>query len=98
MITEVARIDVRPGSEEAFEQAVAEAIPVFLDAAGCRGIALHRVVEHPRRYRLVVCWESVEHHTVTFRASGGFRQWRALAGPHFATPPEVEHTYTVLSG
>ncbi|MGV9347404.1 antibiotic biosynthesis monooxygenase family protein [Streptomyces spiralis] len=98
MITEVARIDVLPSSEEAFEHAVAQAFPLFLDAAGCHGVELHRVVEHPRRYRLVVRWESVEHHTVTFRASDGFRRWRALAGPHFAAPPEVEHTCTVLSG
>jgi quinol monooxygenase YgiN len=98
VITEVARIDVRPGGEEAFEQAVAQALHVFLEAPGCHGVELHRVVEHPRRYRLVVRWESVEHHTVTFRASDGFRRWRALAGPHFAAPPEVEHTRAVLSG
>lgn len=69
-----------------------------LAAESCHGVELHRVVEHPRRCRLVVRWESVEHHTVTFRASDGFHRWRALAGPHFAAPPEVEHTCTVLSG
>ncbi|WP_316744357.1 hypothetical protein [Streptomyces sp. MK7] len=41
-------------------------------------------------------WESIEHHTVTFPASDGFRRWLALAGTCFATPPGVEHTRTVL--
>jgi hypothetical protein len=33
---------------------------------------------------------------VDFRESADFQEWRALAGPHFASPPEVEHTNTVL--
>ncbi|MEU6114091.1 antibiotic biosynthesis monooxygenase family protein [Streptomyces sp. NPDC047117] len=97
MVTEIARIEIRPGQEKAFEQAVSEAVPVFLAADGCEGIDLHRSVEHPTRYRLVVQWETVEHHTVTFRASEGFARWRALVGPHFAAPPEVEHVYSVLT-
>jgi hypothetical protein len=45
----------------------------------------------------MVRWETVEHHTVTFRASEGFARWQALAGPHFAAPPQVEHVYSVLA-
>ncbi|GAA2310780.1 antibiotic biosynthesis monooxygenase [Streptomyces kunmingensis] len=97
MITEIAQIDVLPGHEDDFEKAVAEARPHFLDADGCHGIDLHRSLEHPTRYRLMVRWETVEHHTVTFRASDGFARWRALAGPHFATPPRVEHVVSVLA-
>jgi hypothetical protein len=26
-----------------------------------------------------------------------FAEWRALVGPHFAAPPEVEHTDMVVS-
>jgi len=33
----------------------------------------------------------VEDHTVGFRESELFVQWRALIGPFFANPPEVEH-------
>ncbi|MEW2574002.1 antibiotic biosynthesis monooxygenase family protein [Streptomyces sp. NPDC047070] len=97
MITEVAQIDVLPGHEEQFEQAVGEAVPLFLGAAGCEGIDLQRSTEHPSRYRLMVQWETVEHHTHTFRRSAGFKRWRALAGPHFADPPQVEHLYSVLA-
>ncbi|MFK0120359.1 antibiotic biosynthesis monooxygenase family protein [Streptomyces sp. NPDC090994] len=97
MITEIAQIEVEPGHEEQFEEAVAQARPHFLAADGCHGVDLHRSVEHPSRYRLMVRWETVEHHTVTFRSSEGFARWRALAGPHFAAPPQVEHVHSVLA-
>ncbi|MCM1943569.1 antibiotic biosynthesis monooxygenase [Streptomyces sp. G3] len=97
MITEIARIEIHPGQEREFETAVAKALPHFLAADGCDGVDLHRSVEHPSRYRLMVRWETVEHHTVTFRNSEGFAKWRALAGPHFAAPPQVEHVHSVLA-
>ncbi|MEU5029559.1 antibiotic biosynthesis monooxygenase family protein [Streptomyces milbemycinicus] len=97
MITEIAQIEVRPGSEEEFEKAVAEAVPLFLAADGCEGIDLTRSVEEPSRYRLMVRWETVEHHTVTFRQSDAFTRWRALAGPYFAAAPQVEHVRSVLA-
>ncbi|MGI5397248.1 antibiotic biosynthesis monooxygenase family protein [Streptomyces sp. CA-251251] len=97
MITEIAQIEILPGQEEDFEKAVTQALPFFLAADGCDGVDLQRSVERPSRYRLVVRWETVEHHTVTFRASDGFARWRALAGPHFAASPQVEHVYSVLT-
>jgi hypothetical protein len=42
-------------------------------------------------------WETLENHTVDFRGSEDFTAWRALVGPYFAAPPEVEHTETVLT-
>ncbi|WP_225634619.1 antibiotic biosynthesis monooxygenase family protein [Streptomyces solaniscabiei] len=97
MITEIAQIEVRPGHEEDFEKAYTQAIPVFLAADGCHGIDLHRSIEHPSRYRLMVRWETVEHHTVTFRKSKGFTRWRELAAPYFAAPPQVEHVCSVTA-
>ncbi len=97
MVTEIAQIEVRPDTEEEFERAVARAVPLFTGAEGCRGIQLHRSAEYPRRYRLMVLWDTVEHHTVTFRGSESFRRWRDLAGPYFAAPPQVEHVYSVLA-
>lgn len=61
-----------------FEAAVAEARPRFLATAGCHGLWLHRVVETPEVYRLIVAWERVEDHMVTFRNSEGFQVWRRL--------------------
>ncbi|MDZ4309809.1 MAG: antibiotic biosynthesis monooxygenase [Cypionkella sp.] len=78
-----------------FEAAVALARPHFLAAAGCLGLSLHRLIETPQVYRLVVIWRSLEYHTVTFRGSEGFQAWRTLAAPFFAHPPVVTHTTTI---
>src|SRR5579864_2679596 len=91
MILEIAQIDVKPGMEAEFESGVAKAGPVFRRAKGCTGMALQRSVEKPARYRLFVKWETVENHTVDFRGSPDFTEWRGLVGHCFASPPEVEH-------
>jgi heme-degrading monooxygenase HmoA len=97
MITEIAQIDVKPGSEKDFEAAVAKARPLVLRAKGGKGVELHRSIEKPQRYRLMVKWETLENHTVDFRGSENFTEWRGLVGQHFASPPEVEHTQKVLT-
>jgi heme-degrading monooxygenase HmoA len=97
MITEIAQIDVKPGTEKDFEAAVAKARPLFLCAKGGRGIELHKSIEKPSRYRLMAKWDTLENHTVDFRGSEDFAAWRGLVGQYFAAPPEVEHTETVLA-
>jgi heme-degrading monooxygenase HmoA len=97
MITEIAQIDVKPGTEKDFEAAVAKARPLFLRAKGGRGIELHKSIEKPSRYRLLAKWDTLENHTVDFRGSEDFTAWRGLVGQYFASPPEVEHTETVLT-
>lgn len=91
MITEIAMLTIDPARAADFEAAIASAAPVFRRAAGCHGMALERVIEEPARYRLLVQWESVEHHMVTFRESPDFQVWRGLAGPFFVAAPVVEH-------
>ena len=97
MITEIAQIEIKPGTEKDYEAAVAKARPLFLNAKGGNGFELHRSVEKPSRYRLLAKWETLENHTVDFRGSAAFTEWRALVGPYFVAPPEVEHTETVLT-
>jgi len=36
-------------------------------------------------------WTSTEAHTVGFRQSAAFADWRAIIGPFFAKAPYVEH-------
>ncbi len=96
MVTEIAQIDVKPGMEAEFEAGVGKAAPLFRRAKGCTGMALERSVEKPGRYRLFVNWATVENHTVDFRGSEDFGEWRKLVGHCFATPPEVEHVHQVL--
>jgi quinol monooxygenase YgiN len=96
MITEIAQIDVKPGTEAEFETGVAKAAPIFKRAKGCRGLEVQRSIEKPGRYRLFIQWDTVENHTVDFRGSADFQEWRKLVGHCFASPPEVEHVRQTL--
>jgi quinol monooxygenase YgiN len=96
MITEIAQIDVKPGMETEFETGVKNAAPVFKRAKGCHGLALERSVEKSSRYRLFVKWATVENHTVDFRGSADFQEWRKHVAHCFASPPEVEHVQQVM--
>lgn len=98
MFWEIAQIDIKPGQEAAFEAAAAQAVPLFRRAKGCQGMRLHRSVENPARYFLVVHWAAVEDHTVHFRGSPDFQEWRRLVGPYFAGTPSVEHTAALSLG
>jgi quinol monooxygenase YgiN len=93
---EIAEITVTEA--EGFEAAVAKAKPHFLAADGCLGLTLHRLVETPEVYRLIVKWRNVEDHMVTFRQSEGFQRWRELAAPFFSKPPIVTHSAEVHLG
>jgi quinol monooxygenase YgiN len=98
MVTEIAQIDVKPGMEAEFESGVKTATPLFQRAKGCTSMALERSVEKPSRYRLFVGWQTVENHTVDFRGSADFQEWRKLVAHCFAAPPEVEHVALAMKG
>lgn len=91
MIIEVAHLKVLPGHGAAFEAAVAKAVDVLAQAKGCLGLHLQRCVESPLEYEAIIRWHTLEDHTVGFRESDLFQEWRALVGPHFDGPPEVKH-------
>ncbi|MEA2830797.1 MAG: hypothetical protein QOF22_1545 [Bradyrhizobium sp.] len=97
MITEIALIDVKPGSEKDFEAAVAKARPLFLRAKGGKGFELHKSIEKPSRYRLLAKWDTLENHTVDFRGYEDLTAWPGQVGQYFASPPDVEHTENVLN-
>lgn len=98
MVHEIADIHIQPEKTQAFIQAVEKAIPQFQQAQGCRSFCLQQGIESPDHFRLVVEWDSVEDHMVTFRNSEGFQIWRALVSEFFVSPPKVAHVETVLDG
>jgi heme-degrading monooxygenase HmoA len=92
MILELADIRIAPGKNAEFEAAIRRgAETVIANAKGFRGYKVNRGVESPERYLLTIYWETLENHTVDFRQSPAFAQWRAIVGPFFAAPPVVEH-------
>jgi quinol monooxygenase YgiN len=95
MINEIVVIAIDPANARAFEAAVAKAAPLFRAAEGCHSMALERGIEDPAQYRLLVEWETMDHHMIGFRGSDAFQQWRALAGVYFAAPVIMSHSATV---
>ena len=91
MILESAILDVKPGQQAAFEAAMKKARPLIAATPGFLGIEVRPCLEKPGRYLLLVRWEKLEDHTVGFRGSARYGEWRALLH-HFYDPfPTVEH-------
>lgn len=91
MILEHAVLPVRPGAEADFEAAFARARPLIAVQPGCRTVSLHRSIETPHEYLLLVAWDSVEAHTEGFRKSPEYEAWRELLHGFYDPFPRVEH-------
>lgn len=92
MILELADIRIHPGQQEQFDAAIQRGLDeVISKAKGFSGFKVNKGIESPERYVLMIFWETLENHTVDFRESPAFLQWRAIVGPFFASPPTVEH-------
>ena len=98
MVLEIAEIRIAPGKQAEFDAAIAHGLDTVLSKSpGYRAHQVHRGVESPERYILMVWWETLGAHTVEFRASPLFAQWRSIVGPFFAEPPRVEHFQPVTA-
>jgi len=96
MILEVAIMDVKPGRESEFENAFGEAQHIIAAMPGYVSHQLQSCLESPGRYLLLVHWETLEDHTVGFRQSPRYREWRQMLH-HFYDPfPEVQHYRVVV--
>ncbi len=92
MILELADIRIQPGRNAEFDAAIVRGVETVISKAkGFRGYEVHKGIESPERYLLTIRWETLENHTVDFRGSAAFAEWRAIVGPYFAAPPQVEH-------
>lgn len=92
MILEHADIRIDPSNASAFEEAILRGVTTVIShAKGFRGYKVNRSIESPGRYLLMIYWDTLEDHTVGFRGSPAFAEWRAIVGPYFAQPPVVEH-------
>jgi len=91
MIVELAHLTIIAGREAEFESVFRTAISAPAASHGYLAHELRRSIESPNRYMLRIEWATLEDHTVGFRGSPAFTQWRAQVGPFFASAPVVEH-------
>ncbi len=91
MILEIATLNVRAGATRDFETAFVQASPIIAGMPGYVSHELQRCLEAGNRYVLLVRWETLEAHTVSFRGSPQYQDWKRLLH-HFYDPfPVVEH-------
>lgn len=91
MILEHALLPVKPGEGSRFEAGFVEAKAIIASVPGFRRLSLSRCLEQPDMYLLLVEWRSLDDHTVGFRESAQYEEWRRLLH-HFYEPfPIVEH-------
>ncbi len=91
MILEVAQIRIKAGQAAPFEAAYRQAQQHLRAAEGYVSHELRRCLEQADQYLLLVHWRRLEDHTVGFRGSRHFQEWRGLIGSFFDGPPSVVH-------
>ena len=97
MVLEHALLDVIPGLEVEFEKAFSRAREIISKSPGFISLRVVRGIERPSSYLLLVEWESLEDHTIGFRQSARYSEWRELLH-HFYDPfPIVEHFVEIQS-
>ena len=91
MILEHALLPVKPGREEEFVAVFGEAKQIISSMAGFRSLSLSRCQERANTFLLLVEWETLEDHTVGFRGSPEYDDWRRLLHDFYDPFPVVEH-------
>jgi len=91
MILEIAILNVIPGKEDEFLKAFSVAKEIISKMGGYISHRLKRCIENTSQFILLVEWEKLTDHTVGFRGSKEYQEWKRLLH-HFYEPfPTVEH-------
>ncbi|CAM5714312.1 antibiotic biosynthesis monooxygenase [Niallia circulans] len=91
MILEAVLLQVKEGMEAKYEEAFREASKIISSMNGYISHELQQCLEVKGKYLLLVQWETLEDHTVGFRQSNEYQEWKKQLH-HFYDPfPTVEH-------
>ncbi|MBD3842679.1 MAG: antibiotic biosynthesis monooxygenase [Campylobacterales bacterium] len=91
MILEAVMLQVKKGMEQNYEDAFRKASNIISSMKGYISHELHQCMEAEGKYLLLVRWETLEDHTVGFRQSDEYQEWKKQLH-HFYDPfPTVEH-------
>lgn len=91
MILEIAQLQIKPGETAAFEIAFAQAQKIISTMPGYISHELQRCMENDHHYMLLVRWQTLEDHTVGFRQSAQYQEWRKLLHHFYGPFPTVLH-------
>jgi heme-degrading monooxygenase HmoA len=97
VILEVAILDIKADLLTEFEAAFTTASKIIVAMPGYISHELKHCLENSNRYILLVHWQRLEDHTIGFRQSPEYQEWRSLLH-HFYDPfPTVEHYEMVMN-
>lgn len=94
MVTEIAVFEVQEGQGNGFVEAYNGVSHVLNEAPGSHGATLHRGIENPNTYTLIVGWDSVEAHTALTKEPG-FKDFGEAISPYLSGRPDVRHVEAV---
>jgi len=97
VITEHAVLEVIPGQESEFVEAMDRAKEIIAASPGFLSLRVERCLERPNHFLLLVEWDTLEAHTEGFRGSEAFQEWRALLHHFYDPSPVVEHFESVAT-
>ena len=96
MILELAILYIKDELENQFEKDFERAGKYIISIQGYAGHTLQKCMEQKNKYILLVNWETVEAHTVAFRESSQYPEWKKLLHHYYDPFPLVEHYETVI--
>jgi len=91
MILEHALLQIRPGHAKAFEETMRSAIPLIAATPGFMGIEVRPCLEMADLYLLLVRWNTLQNHTIDFRQSDRYLEWKRLLHDFYEPFPVVAH-------
>jgi len=96
MILEAVILTVRKDFELRFETDFKTAGKYISAIKGYAGHSLQKCIENKNQYLLLVQWENLEDHTVGFRTSSEYEEWKKLLHHYYDPFPVVEHYEMVI--
>lgn len=91
MILEKAVLHVKPELQHSFEVSFKEASQYIASIKGYINHELHSCIESKNQYLLLVQWATLEDHTIGFRQSDAYLEWKRLLHHYYHPFPVVEH-------
>ncbi|RZM29242.1 MAG: antibiotic biosynthesis monooxygenase [Pedobacter sp.] len=91
MILEVAVLNIVRGKQPDFENSFKQAQRIISSMKGYISHELQKCMENDHQYILLVKWETLEDHTIGFRNSEEYQDWKALLHHYYDPFPTVEH-------
>jgi heme-degrading monooxygenase HmoA len=91
MILEMVILHIKADLKCEFESTFKNASKIIASMDGYVSHELHYCVEVAGKYLLLVQWETLEAHTIGFRNSPEYQEWKKLLHHFYESFPNVEH-------